>query len=215
MCVQTRFARLCVCAHVSHSLRSCVRVIAMYMKLLNVIVAIPLSVGVHLREQEVVAPAQYSCPAASGFRSDTTLEFYTQTRQFDNSLTINVEIPKTHSEFQCGFINRKIDLGCNCGYFFPWVNEGFRTFYTRSVPFDGELVLFDKFKNVIQISNTTQNGLTPIQGPATLQYALLMQSGMINKLNVTIGDPIQIVFPNGTFFGSGSGLVDDLTGMHT
>lgn len=159
----------------------------------------------------------YSCPEQTGSRPDARLEFFTASRQFDsasNPPVIQVEIPRNWTEFMCGFANRNLTAGCNCGFFFAWDDPGFRTFYPRSIPFDSQLVMLDKFQSVIAVANATAYAQAPINAPQNLHYAVLVQAGLVQQFGVALGDPIQIQLPNGTYLGSGPPLADDKIGIH-
>lgn len=173
-----------------------------------------LTNGVGFRVKDGPLVPSYSCPPSSGIsRNDTVGEFFTLSRQFDGPLNlIRIEVPTNLVEFNCGFVNRNVTEG---GFLFPWNDAGTRSFYFRSIPFNSELVLMDKFKTITGIQNSTAFSLPVFNAPPTLQYALLVQAGIANRLGLSIGDPLQVTLPSNTFFGTGQTAGDDHIAMHT
>jgi uncharacterized membrane protein (UPF0127 family) len=188
---------------------------------------VQLSSAIKLRgKPEAVAPsnqttayavASYDCPASSRFRNDSTAQFFTSSRQPDDETwpIIKLEIPKTESEFMCGFANRKLKKDCvYCGYLFKWADPKIRSFFFRSVPFDSEIFLLDKMRQVIKIAASQAYGRTPVVTPEDMKYAIVLPAGAQANMTIAAGDAVRLGDLSGMFEGGALLLPDDKIGMH-
>lgn len=186
-----------------------------------------LSSAIQLRATpEAVAPsnqttayavASYECPESSHFRNDSTAEFFTSSRQPDDETwpIIKLEIPKTESEFMCGFANRKLTKDCvDCGFVFKWEDPKIRSFFFRSVPFDSEIFLLNKMRQVIKIGASLAYSRTPVVTPEDMQYAIVLPAGAQANMTIATGDAVRLGDLSGMFEGGALLLPDDKIGMH-
>lgn len=184
---------------------------------------IPQVQGLKLRQSVsnssalTAAGLNYSCAAKSTIRNDTTVEFFTLSRQPDDPTwpVLKVEIPKNHTEFMCGMANRMFPVNCtSCAYLYQWSAPSVRSFFLRSVNNDTDVYFLDPTSTVISTDYRLALARAYVTSPPNMAYALFTPRGALQSLGINITDPVKIGSLSAMYVGAPDVLLDDKVCMH-
>ena len=176
---------------------------------MNSIVILFLGIVQGIRIRDVSSSLSTTCPGDSKFHNDTTAEFFSISRQPDDSNwpIFSVQVPKSESEFYCVASNRK-SIDPQTGFLIKWTSPILRTFFFKSILFDSELIFLNKYREILTITPVLAKSAVPINSNQDTQYAILVPTGTQASLGLQAGDPVVIGDSDGMYQGATSGLLN-------
>lgn len=110
-----------------------------------------------------------------------------------NNTILNVEIADTNEERQKGLSGRK-ELTNTQGMLFIFSQPGFYSFWMKEMLFPLDIIWINSDKKVVFIKEDAQPCLEEncqtIQSDEEAQYVLELKAGMVEELNIKIGDKL-------------------------
>ena len=109
---------------------------------------------------------------------------------YNKNITFNVEVAKTIQERKIGLMYRKKLLN-NEGMLFVFPGENIIQLWMKNTYIPLDVIFISKNKVIVDIKkNMEKLSETIIKSKVKSKYALEFNAGLINKLNIKIGDKI-------------------------
>ena len=141
--------------------------------------------------------SDYTCSNVTrAFRNDTQIEFFTLNRQPNDPTwpILTAEVPQTYQEFMCGVVSRELPTNCTtrCAYLLKWQDPCMRTLNFTSVMYATDIIVMDKFKQVISIETRAIGENLPLTTSEDMMYILVVPKGSLTSVGLAATDPARI-----------------------